>query len=60
VRQRYPSGLEAGYGLLHADPVNPLNECDAEASAIVLNIAQKAGERGIVTFKVGAPAKVAA
>lgn len=41
-------------------PVNPLNERDAEASGIVLNVAQKAAERGILTFKVAAPAKMAA
>ncbi|MFP1133159.1 DUF2493 domain-containing protein [Asticcacaulis sp. W401b] len=35
-------------------PVNPLNARDAEASGIVLNIAQKANERGILTFKVAA------
>ncbi|MFP1132914.1 DUF2493 domain-containing protein [Asticcacaulis sp. W401b] len=40
-------------------PVNPQNERDAEASGIVLNIAQKAGERGIPVFKVAAT-KVAA
>lgn len=42
-------------------PVNPLDEKDAEPSGIVLNIAQKAAERGILTYKVAVAAqKVAA
>ncbi|ADU15379.1 DUF2493 domain-containing protein [Asticcacaulis excentricus] len=42
-------------------PVNPTNAQDAEPSGIVLNISQKASERGIPVFKVAAnAAKVAA